>query len=455
MEIGTLLLALAGGVAAETGTTLTASPDGTSLTGQTLEFEPALVLARQSNKNYLMELERKRAADAKWWQAALMFGPTASLQGGYILENKPMTMSIDFGSALGMPGSTPEEIPLSTNYYSGQVSVAQPLFAGFKLTNSFRLAGLQSENALATVALAYGQLYQDVTQAFYGLMMSQKLLSVMEQSLAQMQEHLNEVKIRYREGSASNYDLLRSEVQVANQQPAVLKMRNAVVLARRNLVITLGMNPETLISIQGDLKTKAEKWPALDDLQKQARARRLELKNMERAGRMAEIGQFMATWNNLPNVALTGNWTYYDTLDETYPPEGKNLKHSWQIGVGVSWTFWDNLMAWPKAEEAGAKVREAEWGRQAMVNGIRLEVEAAYLALMTSQEMVKAQQKNAELAEQGYRIAEQRYANGMMTNIEVMDAQLAWNQAQSNYLQAQYDEVVARVKLHRAVGDTF
>jgi outer membrane protein TolC len=59
------------------------------------------------------------------------------------------------------------------------------------------------------------------------------------------------------------------------------------------------------------------------------------------------------------------------------------------------------------------------------------------------------------LAEQGYRLAEQQYANGLMTNLDVLDAQLALSEARNHYLQTQYDCLVAGVKLHRAVGDPF
>lgn len=445
------LMWVSGVLAAET-----VAPEATGSTlpamTQSLSFEEALNLAVRNNKTYLMQVERETAASAQWWQASLGFGPTGSFQAGYVLDNKPQTMSLDLGNMFGGP-SVPQEMALATNYYSGQLSVSQPIFTGGKIFNAFRLAGLQYDMARDATRLAHGQLYQDITQAYYGAVVNEKMLSVMETSLSQLKQHLNVVKNRFREGAASNYDLLRSEVQVANLEPAVIKIRTLVILAKRSLAAALGLETTHEIKTSGTLPIVEEIWPPLDEMQRRAQVQRLELKNLDRARRMADIGTSLALAANAPNLALTGAWTYYDTNDSQFPPEGANLKHAWQVGVGVSWPFWDNLSVIPKAQAAAAKTREAELGLAALEDGIKIEVEGAYLTLTSALQTLQAQKKNAQLAQEGYRIAEQQYANGVMTNLDVMDAQLALNQAESNYLQTQYEYIQARIKLHRAIGD--
>jgi outer membrane protein len=441
---GTAGLAAGAGTPAAAGSTLAAQ-------GLSLTFESALDLAGRNNKTYLRQVQREQAASAALWEAGLAFGPTASLQAGYVLDNKPQSMSVDFG-AFGGPASV-QEMQLATNYYSGQISVSQPIFTGGKIVNAFRLAGLQYDTARDETRLARGQLYQDVTQVYYGVVVSEKLLSVMETSLRQLNQHLDVVKARYREGAASDYDLLRSEVEVANLEPTVIKIRNAAILARRSLAAALGADMSQEIKTSGTLPIVEETWPVLEEMQRLAHAQRLELKNLERAQGMAEIGSSLALASNAPNLALTGNWTYWDTVDAQFPPDSPYLKHAWQVGVGLSWPFWDNLSAIPKMQAAAAKAREVELGRQALEDGIKIEVESAYLSLTSALQTLKAQKQNAALAAEGYRLAERRYANGVMTNLDVMDAQLALNQAESNYLQTQYECILSRIKLHRALGD--
>jgi len=429
----------------EAGNTQTAAAGAEPLT-----LDRALALAQRTNKTYRRQVEREGQAESKWWQAVLAFGPTAGLSGSYVLANKPMTMVLD------MPGlPMPMEIETSTNYYAGQLSVSQPLFTGFKLLNGFRIAGLQYDSAKDTTRVARTQLHLDVTRAFYNAMVTEQLTQVTEASLESMQQHLEIVKARYREGAASNFEVLRAQVQLANMQPNFLKLRMALSLAKSNLATLTGLDLKQNIQLGGSLKCDEEQWASLEDLQTQALSRRLEIKNLERAKQMAEIGHTLAATSNLPNVALTGAWTYYDTADKDFPPEGSNLKHSWQIGLGFSWPFWDNLAAIPKSWGASSQVREAELGKQALEDGIRLDVESSYLSLTTAKQTLDAQSQTTALAKESYRLAENQYANGMATNLDVMDAQIALNQAEINYLQAQYDYRVAGEKLHQAIGDAF
>jgi outer membrane protein len=427
---------------------------GTSLTAETaMTLEQAEAMALQANKPYQAQLAKQEQAQAKWWQAMLAMGPSAGLQASYLLGNKPSVSSMEFS----MPPLPPQDVSIEMlpNYYSGAVVVTQPLFTGFKLLNNLHLAGLQYEIQKDGSLLSRTQLRVDVTRAFYNVLVNERLVAVTEASLAAMQKHLDIVKARYREGSASNYDVLRSQVQVANMQPGLVKLKTALSLAKSTLASLTGLDLSRPLQLSGSLKAGEEQWPGLGELQQRGLERRLELKNLDRSRRMAEIGHTLAATSNLPNLALNGTWTYSDMQDSGFPPQGANIQNAWQVSLNLSWPIWDNLAAIPKAAEAAAKVREAELGRQALEDGVRLDVEAAYLSMMAAKETLDSQNQTTELARESYRLAENQYRNGMATNIDVMDAQIAQNQAEINYLQAQYDYVLAGIKLHQAAGDTF
>ncbi|MEW6517263.1 MAG: TolC family protein [candidate division FCPU426 bacterium] len=424
--------------------------------GAVLSFERARDLAQEYSKTYQQELAKERQAQSRWWQALLALGPTGTLQAGYILKNKPSTMTIDTSAFMppGSPAAT-QELELSSNYTSGRVMLSQPLFTGGKLYSGLEMAGLQAESARDSVRLAGTQLYVDAVEAYYQVVLNQRSLQVMESSLASLEQHLAVVKARYREGLASNFEVLRSQVQVANLKPSVLRMRTALALSKNALAMLTGLPLGSPLEVDDRLEVAAESWATLPELLARAQERRLELKNLERSQRLAGIGVRLAATGNVPNVALTGTWNYYDTEDRGFPPAGENLKHSWDVSLGLSWTFWDNLSALPRALEAEAKVQEAELGRQALVDGIQQQVEAAYLTLTAAQETYQAQQQAVDLARDSYRLAEVQYANGQVTNLEVLDARVALNQAELTALETLYQYRLAGVKLHQAVGDTF
>jgi outer membrane protein TolC len=419
-----------------------------SQTAQTLvlNFQDALSRGQAANKQYRIAAEQEKAAYNRWWQAVLAMGPTASLQFGYILADKPMVTLFDIGSIS-------EEFIIPPTYYSGQLTVTQPLFTGFKLVNGLNLASLGYQNAQASRQLAQNQLVLDVTEAYYGMVVAHEMVRVTEDLQHQTEDHLNVVKARFREGSASNYDLLRSEVQLANLKPALLQARNGLILAQRKLALTIGLDSAQPLTLSENLNAGPDPLAPLDDLETKALEHRLEIQNLSRALSMADIAHTLALTSNFPTVALSAGWTYYDSWDSSFPPENQNLKHAWTVTLGFAWPFWDNFSVIPKTAEAAAHVREMALNQGALEDGIRLEVEANYLSLNAAAEMLIAQQKTIDQAQAGYRIASEQYANGMMTNIDVMDAQLALNQAKTNYLQTQYDYILARVKLQKAVGE--
>jgi outer membrane protein TolC len=67
---------------------------------------------------------------------------------------------------------------------------------------------------------------------------------------------------------------------------------------------------------------------------------------------------------------------------------------------------------------------------------------------------VNAGKETLNTAKRGLEIAEERYKAGLMTNVEVMDAQLAFKSARMNYIKSLYDYIVARISLYRALGMT-
>jgi outer membrane protein len=253
----------------------------------------------------------------------------------------------------------------------------------------------------------------------------------------------------------SNFEVLRTRVQVANLKPTILRLRTVLAISKSTLAQLLGSLGSEPVEVDGRIRTDLETWALLPDLQARAQAERLELKNLDRNLRMARIGEGLAAWSNLPNLALTGAWTYYDTQDQNFPPRVSYLKHSWEIAVGVSWPFWDNLAAIPKAQGAAAKGREIELARATLEDGIRLEVEAAYLTLHAALEAFQAQKQAVELARESFKMSETQYRAGQATNLDVLDARVALNQSELSLLQAGYEYLLANVKLHQAIGDRF
>jgi outer membrane protein len=420
----------------------------TARNARSLTLDEALASALKLNKTYQMQLQKQEQARAAWVQALLGAGPTASLQAGYVFDNRPVTTVFDFGSG------PPMELQMSTNYYSGRVFITQPIFTGFKLWNALDIAKSTKQIAEDQTVLTRTHVIQDVKLAFHRIMILERAIQVMEASLDAARKHLAVIKARYAQGESSNYELLRTQVGVDNLQPTLLKLRDQKRLAMAGLATLIGWDNQQEIRCQGELQITLEPVQPLEELIRQALTSRIERKNLEQSKKIAEANHSLALWSNLPNVALNATWTYYDTQDQDTWPQANNLDHAWEVGIGLNWPFWDNLAVLPKTSAAAAKIRESDLSLAAFEDAIRIEVESAWLTLRTSAETIQVQEKTTALAEEGYRIAEKQFQNGLLTNLDVIDSQIAWNQAQTNYLQAQFDYLSAQVMMRRAIGES-
>ena len=90
--------------------------------------------------------------------------------------------------------------------------------------------------------------------------------------------------------------------------------------------------------------------------------------------------------------------------------------------------------------------------RSHLKNGIEQEVRAAYLQILESQTLTEVQKETVDQAKEGVRLANLQYKNGLITSVQLTDAQLALTQAEVNRLQAQHDYSIALARLEKAIG---
>ncbi len=101
---------------------------------------------------------------------------------------------------------------------------------------------------------------------------------------------------------------------------------------------------------------------------------------------------------------------------------------------------------------ASARVRQAEHGAQAALDGARLELSSASTELDAAREIVSTQQKAVELAREGLTIAEVSYENGVITSTELNDARLSLLETEWELMQAKYSQIVAAARTRYAAG---
>ncbi|MCJ7563889.1 MAG: TolC family protein, partial [Candidatus Aminicenantes bacterium] len=288
----------------------------------------------------------------------------------------------------------------------------------------------------------------NVKKAFYGYLLAKKFVEVSEEAVGLAEKHWKNVKSLYDVGMASKFDLLRSEVQVANLKPQLIRAKNGLSTAELGLKTLLGLDLKQPIEVKGELSYK-EFEANVDADVAQALTNRPEMNQIKFQQQMAAEMLKMARGAYLPTLAIGGAYNYWGN-------RFKFTKDSWEsyysVNLVLDIPLFNGFVNSAKVGESKAMLRQLDYSRKGLSEMVKFEVQEAILSLQQAKESLLSQEKNVEQAQEAVRIADLNYGEGLATNLDVSFAQMALTQAKTNYSQALYDYALALAQLEKAIG---
>ncbi|MDD3643308.1 MAG: TolC family protein, partial [Candidatus Krumholzibacteria bacterium] len=146
------------------------------------------------------------------------------------------------------------------------------------------------------------------------------------------------------------------------------------------------------------------------------------------------------------NYLLQGQWS-----NAGLPGSGQ-IAHSSAVTVGLAWPLFDGFRAKSRIDRARADLRTAEIESDRMSRETDLAVRVSRLAVVDAIAALQGRREAVGLAEEAYRLAEVRLANGLATPLERLDAELALTTARGQYAQALFAANIADAALELTVG---
>ncbi|RKY56061.1 MAG: hypothetical protein DRP96_11695, partial [Candidatus Neomarinimicrobiota bacterium] len=267
------------------------------------------------------------------------------------------------------------------------------------------------------------------------------------------EENLNQVTKYFDVGKSSRFDVLRAEVQVANMKPMVISARNNLKLAESTLRMVLGLDEsdeirymEKLEMTYSDLTEKS-----LDELIELALASRPEIEMLDNQKFIAQKQVSISKAAFLPSV-MFGTAYQYQGQRNDFKFTGDDFFKSINSSVSISIPIFNGMKSSAKYQQAKIAVKETEHQAESLINGIKLEVKGAYFTMQEALEKVQTQQKTIEQAREAQRLARLMYAEGSSTQLDVLNADLAVQQAQMNYQQSLLEYNIALSNLKKATN---
>lgn len=316
--------------------------------------------------------------------------------------------------------------------------------AGLSAARSVRDAALATrDESLADLALTVRAAYLDAAHA-------RRLQAIAEEGLEQARAHLAQVKLFRAQGSRSEYELLQAQVDAANQEPAVVAARNAVGQAllqlRRLMNVPLDRPVELVtplefadgrVPVLASASTDGMKRPALRGAEDMVDARRQALR-AERANRWPELSA---------SATLS-----HQAFPTDFVPHRHDFATAADGSVQLTWPIFQGLRTFGAVQAAQGELVRAEADRDRARQSIALEVEQARHDVREALAAFAARRGTADLARRAHHLATVRWQNGLSTQLEVSDARLRLQTAETNEVAAIKDYRLALLRLERATG---
>ncbi|HXG32198.1 MAG TPA: TolC family protein [Bryobacteraceae bacterium] len=341
-------------------------------------------------------------------------------------------------------------VPQGVNLFDYNVTLKQPLYTAGKVGTALRLASIEAEGSAVDIDRAAQDLALNVVRACYDLLWAERYLTLVEETQRQRRAHLDMARTRYQNGVATEVDVLRSEVAVANGEPDLVRARNAIRQARAllNFYLVRPIDFPTRLAASLEDAPPWEQWD-LELLAAEAFRRRPELVRLRIAERSAETQLELARAESRMRADFTGSYGVMARLPE-------NLVNSqfvrWIVGVNFTLPVFDGFRRSGLVWQATAARRAARLEREKVEQQVRLTLQQALDDLKAARETVEAARANVRQAERVLQMTQENYQYGAATTLDVVDAQTALTVARTNLLRGLHDYSVARANLLWAIG---
>jgi outer membrane protein TolC len=345
---------------------------------------------------------------------------------------------------------------LPVQNWNAGIQIVQSIYTGGKMVAAVRTARLTKEQALLNYQTTLQDTLLNTRVAYYDVLLAAQQIVVNEASVKLLTQELEDQQRRYNAGTVPHFNVLRAEVAVANERPALIQARNNYRIAKNNLANLLGYNLPRDIweDIPLNLSDQLEALPYQIDLPEaieQALANRTELAALRKQEALQKENVINARSGYKPTVSVFGGYTWNNS-QFTDPEDLGWTLHGWNAGAEFTWDIFDGMLTRGKVIQARALYEKSRTDMEDMGRQIELEVRTAYSQFIEAQEVLDSQKTVQAEAEEALREAEARAEAGTGTQLDVLDAQTSLTQARTTEIQALHDYAVARAKLERAIG---
>jgi outer membrane protein TolC len=400
-----------------------------------------------TNSHRLAELQaRKQSAEAAEAGQSAAAMPSLSILAGYMRTNHVQEFSIV------QPGQRPLVVyPDVPDNYRSRLDLNWPVYSAGRTKALERAAEAERKASEEDIIAARADLRLEITRAFWALVSAIESERVLARSLDTIGAHVRDLHSRFDQGLIAPNEVLTAEAQQSRERVLAIEATNIRGVSEADLRRLIGLDSLERIEPITPAEGAAPSTSSVEALVTQARTNRAERRALDDRLAASRAREAAVNAEARPQIGVNGGYDYSRPNSRIFP-RADEWHDSWDASINLSWSLWDGGRRRAHLAEAVASsqalvARTAEFDRQML-----FEVQQRTLEVDSSRAAIEAAQDGVRSAVEAERVVMERYRAGVVTNTDVLEANLAVLQAQLDLTRARSNARLADARLERTLG---
>ena len=410
----------------------------------TLNLDKALEIALSDNPTIKVaeeEIALKKVSHKEAWQNLL---PEASISG--TMSHTITAPQFSIGDQTVKMGKD------KANTATGTLNISLPLFAP-AVYRAMSMTKTDIELAVEKSRASKQDLVNQVTKAYYQLLLTQDSYDVLQKSYKLAEDNYNIVNAKYRQGTVSEFDKITAEVQMRSVKPSVISAGNAVTLSKLQLKVLMGITADVDIKIDDSLAAYEGVVFAnqLDNTVHEGLVNNTTMKQLELNRLMLQKNIKSLRTNFMPTLGLGYSYQYQSMNNDSWNVFNYNYGSSSSLVFSLSIPLY-KASNFTKLKSNRIQMRQLDQNRLDTERKLNMQITSYQDNMSASSEQVSSNKENVMQAEKAVQIAGKRYEVGKGTVLELNTSQVQLTEAELTYNQSIYDYLVAKADLDQVLG---
>ncbi|HEY6160555.1 MAG TPA: TolC family protein [Bacteroidia bacterium] len=291
-----------------------------------------------------------------------------------------------------------------------------------------------------------------VGKAYYTVLVNQERMKLLDANVERLKKLADDTKALNENGFVEKVDLDRVTVAYNNLLVEKEKVQRLLDLGYTLLKFQMGMDQNATLTLTDKLEDIQFK-PDIS-AEKFDYTKRVEYSLVQTQLDLSMLQWKKDKFSYLPNLAMYGSFSYSAFGNEWRPLDAKtNWYPTALIGVRLGVPIFSSGMRNYRVQQSRLAVLKSQNDLKFIQQTIDLDLNNAKIQLTNASSTLEMQKKNIGLAEDVYKTAKLKYDQGVGSNLEVMTAETALKEAQTNYYSALFDALIAKIDYDKAMGN--